>query len=179
MSQQEKADHEIRFPVGSCVSYRADGICDIVDIRFESFSKGGNEMEYYVLAPRNDPNCRTFVPVKNPKLTAMMRLLPTPEDIYTLTRELSGQTLTWISDPHQRNNACKKILARGDRREIILLIHTVRAHVRQTLDAGKKASITDESVLRQACRILKNEFSAVLNISSDEELYRLLDAGNQ
>ena len=179
MSQQEKSSDKIPFPIGSCVSYRADGICDVVDIRPEKFSNVGHEVEYYVLAPRNDPNCRTFVPVKNPELTAMMRLLPSPEDIYTLTRELKGQTLTWISDPHRRNNACKEILSRGDRREIILLIHTVRAHIRQTLDAGKKVSVTDESVLRQACRILKNEFSAVLGISSDEELYRVLDADLQ
>ena len=88
MSQQEKADHEIRFPVGSCVSYRADGICDIVDIRFESFSKGGNEMEYYVLAPRNDPNCRTFVPVKNPELTAMMSAFFAHTDISRCQRDV-------------------------------------------------------------------------------------------
>ena len=49
------ADTKKRYEIGSYVIYRAEGICDIIDIRRESFA-GGEKAEYYILSPRNDPN---------------------------------------------------------------------------------------------------------------------------
>ena len=68
--------------------YRAEGVCDIVDIRKECFGANPQGEEYYILSPRNDANSSIYVPVYNEALTAQMRSLLSREEIAEMLCEL-------------------------------------------------------------------------------------------
>jgi CarD family transcriptional regulator len=167
-------DTKKRYEIGSCVIYRAEGICDIIDIRCESFA-GGEKTDYYILSPRNDPNSTVYVPVDNEKLTSMIRPLLSEKEIRSLIAELREERLEWIEDSRARNAKFKEILSIGERRSVLLLLNTVREHITQNEANGKRSGTTDTGALTKACKLLRDEFSSAISLSTDEALFALLD----
>lgn len=163
-----------RYEIGSYVIYRAEGICDIVDIRRESFA-GGEKADYYILSPRNDPNSMLYVPVDNEKLTAMMRPLLCETEIRALIAELRDERLEWIDDSRARNSRFKEILSEGDRRSVLVLLNTVRERIAMNEANGKRSGTTDTGALSRACKLLRDEFSHAIPMDSDLQLFALLD----
>ncbi len=163
------------FTVGGYVSYRAEGVCKISDIRTENFGVSGNDATYYILTPMNDEKTTVFVPVDNERLVAFMRPLLSAEQIVEMAAELRGDRLEWIPESRVRSGRLREILALGDRRELIVLIHTVRDSLRDSIAKGKRPSATDEQALHRATRLLLDEFSATTDLRTEEELLRVLD----
>ena len=169
-----KADTKKRYEIGSYVIYRAEGICDIVDIRREAFA-GGEKADYYILSPRNDPNSLLYVPVDNERLTSMMRPLLSEDEIRELISELRGERLEWIDDSRARNAKFKEILSEGDRRSVLVLLNTVRERIAMNDAIGKRSGTTDTSALSRACKLLRDEFSVAIPMGTEEQLFALLD----
>lgn len=167
-------DIKKRYEIGGCVIYRAEGICDIVDIRPESFA-GGEKTDYYILSPRNDPNSIVYVPVNNERLTSMMRPLLSEKDIRELILKLRDERLEWIEDSRARNAKFKDILSEGDRREVLVLLNTVRERIAMNEASGKRSGTTDTGALSRACKLLRDEFSPSIPLNSDEQLLALID----
>ena len=168
------ADTKKRYEIGSCVIYRAEGICDIIDIRRESFA-GGEKTEYYILSPRNDPNSTVYVPVDNEKLTSMIRPLLSEKEIRSLISELREERLEWIDDSRARNTKFKEILSIGERRTVLILLNTVRERIEINEANGKRSGTTDTGALAKACKLLRDEFSSAIPLRTDEQLLALLD----
>ncbi len=162
------------FEIGGYVSYRAEGICKITDIRKEYFGSVGSGEEYYILTPLNDPKSTVFVPIANEKLVGMMRKLLSPREIQALVEELREKRLPWISDSRARNNQYREILSLGDRKDLILLIHSVCDYRNEMTAAGKKPNSTDENACKRAVKMLFDEFSATTDLVSEEDILSLL-----
>ena len=169
-----KADTKKRYEIGDYVIYRAEGICDIVDIRCESFA-GGEKADYYILSPRNDPNSMLYVPVDNERLTSMMRSLLSEKEIRALIAELRDERLEWIDDSRARNSKFKEILSEGERHAVLVLLNTVREHIAMNDANGKRSGTTDTGALSRACKLLRDEFSPAIPVKTDEQLFALLD----
>lgn len=163
-----------RYEIGNCVIYRAEGICDITDIRSEAFA-GGEKADYYILSPRNDPNSTVYVPVDNERLTSMMRPLLSDGEIRTMISELRSDRLEWIPDSRARSTRFREILADGDRRQVLVLLNTVREKIAENDANGKRSGTTETSALTRACRLLRDEFSPAIPLKNDEELFALID----
>lgn len=163
------------YRVGDRVIYRAEGICDVVDVRRERFIGQTDESEYYILSPQNDPNSTVYVPVDNEALTALMRPLLSREEILSLCDELREHRMEWIVDSRGRNAAFREVLSIGDRREVIVLVNTVREHIAENEKRGKKPGSTDTGALRRGSKLLRDEFSPAIPMESDEVLYAVLD----
>lgn len=163
------------FAVGDAVVYRAEGVCDVVDIRNENFGARNDGAKYYILSPRNDSNSMLYVPVDNETLTALMRPILKKEEIFTLVRDLRGERLVWIPDSRARNTKFREILSLGDRREVIVLLQTVREHIEKVTLAGKKPGSTETNAMYRATKLLRDEFSMAFSMTSDEDLFALLD----
>ena len=146
------------YNVGAYVSYRSEGVCKIVDIRHESFGAVGKDTLYYVLSPLNDQKSTFFVPVDNGALVAMMRKMLSAEEIVELIREVSRTKTEWITDSRQRGSSFKEILSNGERAELILLIHTIKAHMEEQSAAGKKTNISDINAMKRAQRCFLRNF---------------------
>ena len=162
------------FSVGDAVVYRAEGVCDIVDIRKENFGAHGEGENYYILSPRNDANSSIYVPVNNETLTALMRPILSKEEIVAMIAELQNERLTWLPDSRSRNTMFREILSVGDRRSVIVLALTVHERLAAIIEAGKKPGSTETGALARACKLLRDEFSVAIPLHSDEELLAVL-----
>ena len=162
------------FEIGSYVIYRAEGVCIVRDIRNESFGTIGKPEEYYILEPLSDRGSTVFVPVNNPKLVGYMRALMSAEEITAMLSELREERMEWITDSRARNDAFKKILALGDRRELVVLVNTVSERLERQSAEGKRAGTTDTNALHRAQKLLYEEFSATSDLASVAQVLPLL-----
>lgn len=162
------------FEIGSYVSYRAEGVCVICDIREERFGALGETAKYYILSPVGDEKSTVFVPMENEALMALMRPLLSAEEILSLASEVRGERLEWIEESRLRNLKFREILSLGDRRELMVLINTVLEHNEMITKLGKKVGATDENALYRAKTMLFEEFSMTTDLASSDELLLLL-----
>lgn len=154
--------------------YRAEGVCRLSDIRAESFGSVGAAATYYILTPIQDVKTTLFVPVENPQLVGMMRPLLSASEIAALAEELRESRMEWIPESRARSNRFRDLLAVGDRRELVLLVNTLREEMARAVADGKKVTATDETAFHRACKLLLSEFSATTDLSSEEELLEVL-----
>ncbi len=162
------------FDIGSCVVYRAEGVCRIVDIRTENFGTVNGAEQYYILSPQNDPKSTLFVPIENEKLTALMRCLLSAEQINELCRTLREERIQWIPESRARNNLFRELLAEGDRSKLIPMILTVTEQIEEQTKAGKKPTATDQNALRRAKKLLFDEFCTTTDLASEQDVLSLL-----
>ena len=160
------------FEIGSYVSYRAEGVCVIRDIRAERFGSIGSSAKYYILSPLNDEKSTVFVPADNEVLMRYMRPLLSPEEIMELIAQLRDKRIEWIPESRARNARYRDILADGDRRILIAMIYTIEDYVVSI--HPKKPGNTDENAFRRAIRMLFEEFSMTTDLSNIEELIAVL-----
>lgn len=163
------------FKIGEYVSYRAEGVCVISDIRTESFNALGKCEDYYILSPIKDMNSVLYVSVNNELLTSKMQRLLSAEEICELADSLRNERLEWISESRARTNGFREILATGDRRLLIVLVNTLTERIEAPQAGnGKKPTAGDENALKRAKRMLLDEFSATTDLKSEEELMLVL-----
>ena len=160
------------FEIGSYVSYRAEGVCVIADIRNESFGAIGASTKYYILSPLNDEKSTVFVPAENELLMGYMRPLLSAAEIHALIEEQKEERLEWIEESRARNVKYRDLLAEGDRRVLITLVQTILDYAAAI--QPKKLGSTDENALKRATRMLYEEFSATTDLAEVEEILPLL-----
>lgn len=163
----------MNFQVNDVVLYGTEGVCRISEITTQDFM--GESTEYYVLKPVYSTGSTVFVPVANETLTAKMRRILSPEEIYALIRAMPDEELAWISDDGERRTRCREIVQAGDRRALVGLIKSLHLHGDRQRERGRKLHAADERFLREAEKILYEEFAHVLNIKRDEVLPFILE----
>lgn len=162
------------FEIGSYVSYRAEGVCVISDIREERFGALGQVTKYYILSPVGDEKSTVFVPLDNEGLVSMMRPLLSAEQIMAAVSELREERMEWIEESRLRNMRFREIFSEGDRRHIIVLLNTVVEHSEMLRAAGRKVGTTDENAQYRAQSVLFEEFSMTTDLASLDEVLPLL-----
>lgn len=150
------------------VLYGTEGLCRITDITVRDLY--GENVEYYVLKPMENGNSTIFVPTGNEALTARMRRILSAEEIYALIRTMDGEETEWIENENVRKQQYREILSEGDRRSIMKMIKAVSLHGEERKRMGKKLHQCDERFLKDAEKILYEEFAYVLNIEKDQVL---------
>ena len=162
------------FEIGSYVSYRAEGVCVIADIREERFGALGGIGKYYILAPIGDEKSTVFVPCDNENLVSMMRPLLSAEEILAMVEELREERIEWIEESRLRNLRFREIFSVGDRRQLIVLLNTVIEHSERIRALGKKVGSTDENAIYRAKTMLFEEFSMTTDLRDADEILLLL-----
>ncbi|MBR6709273.1 MAG: CarD family transcriptional regulator [Clostridia bacterium] len=158
----------MNFKVNDSVLYGTEGVCKISEITTQDFM--GTPTEYYVLKPIYSAGSTVFVPVANEMLTAKMRRIMSAEEIYALIRSMPDEELPWIENDIERRERCREIIQVGDRRELVGLIKGLYLHGEHQRERGRKLHAADERFLRDAEKILYEEFAHVLQIKRDEVL---------
>ena len=77
---------------------------------------------------------------------------------------VSDEQVDWIEERNERSTAFRRILAQGDRRQIVRLIRCLNQKKQERIQAGKKLSNTDEVLLQECVRLVDEEFSLALGI---------------
>lgn len=152
------------FAIGDTVLYGQCGVCRLVDIRTEYF--GPAPRTYYVLSPLHDRASTFYCPVDQEKLP--LRPLLNADEVRRLIHAMPQAPDVWVADNAKRRDRFADMLKSGDREQLVALICTIYPHRRQRDEVGKKLHLADERVLREAERLLYEEFAEVLGIAPDE-----------
>lgn len=161
-----KKDGEKMFEVNDTIMYGTQGICKIVEITEKDFM--GTKKEYYVLKPISDEGATLFAPVNNEKIESKMRRILSEEEIYELVETMPYEEGNWIHNENERKEQYKKIIAGGDRTELIRMIKALYFHKKEREADGKHLYLSDERFFKEAERILYDEFQYVLKIRREE-----------
>ena len=97
-----------------------------------------------------------------------MKQVLSKEEIISVIRQIAVTNVKWIDDENARKEKCRETLASGDRFEMIKMIKALYLHGQSLIDNRKKPRITDERFLKEAERILYEEFAFVLDIAFDD-----------
>lgn len=154
--------------IGDIVSYGTQGVCRVEDFTERRF--GGMTMEYVVLSPIYDENATIFVPVKNEKLMNGLHRLVSVEDIHGMMNVVSEEAESWISDENARKGRYKEILDRNDRQEMLKMMRLLYLRRNRLQEVGKKLHVCDERFLKEAEKLILDEFSLVLKMKRENIL---------
>lgn len=156
------------YQVGNAVIYKSDGVCKITDIIVRTFKE--REIEYYVLNPVHNQNAEILVPKNNTDLVGKMRKVLNKDEIIQIIEAMPAEEEIWISDETERKEKYREILTSGDRTQIVRLIKTLYIHKQNQKQCGRKLHLADEKILRDAEKMLYDEFAYVLEIAQEEVL---------
>ena len=145
---------------GSYILYGSHGICKILDLEVRLVGK--KKVEYYVLEPVEQSDSRYYVPSQ----TAATKLRPmiTKEELRSILHSGMIYCEKWIQDENARKQYYRDLLSSGDRAALMRMVHTMYEHKEQQQASGRKVHICDENFLRDARKVLDNEFSLVLGL---------------
>lgn len=153
------------FKVNDTIMYGNNGVYRITDIRPEAFG-GGEPILYYVLTHVDNDTLTVYCPVENSKVP-LHRLLSVQE-IYDLIKLMPDTQGEWIENDQKRNEAFTAILKSGNHSEMVKLIKTIHFEKEERSRRNKKLHIADERIMKEAERVLYEEFAHVLQITPDE-----------
>lgn len=150
------------FNPGEYVVYHTQGICKVSAIVEREIC--GKTEEYFELHPVYDESVCLFLPVKNSNITDKMRKVITKEEIDDVIKDSTAETDIWIENDNRRREKYREIIAEGDRKQLIRLIRTLYNRRKSLQGTTKKLHVADERVMKEAEKILHEEFAFVLGI---------------
>lgn len=159
---------EIQFETGQFVVYGTNGICIVDSVELMSFAAGMPKEMYYVLRQKKNRATQFFVPLNNEKLTGKMRPLMQKEDIEDILMGLSDEDVRWDPDRRMRNEYFKGILSEGVSGRLLDMIICIYEQKRKLARSNKKLPVTDSVILRQAEKLVEEEFGHVLELDPEE-----------
>lgn len=156
-----------KYQAGEHIVYDNYGVCLIKDIKEMSLVHGVPRKDYYILSPVNASQSTYYVPCDNEALTSKMRNPLTENEIHNLLKNSEAIILSWTDNRQQRAEISREILKNGINVELIALIRCLYERKLALRANGKKLSATDEGILLSCERMINDEFSFSLGISSD------------
>jgi len=155
------------YSINEYIVYGKAGVSQIIDIRKENF-EGLEEQTYYVLKPVYSEKSIIYAPVDR-NLNKLRKVL-TVEEIYEIIGALPEEKTIWIANDHSRKERYLKILKEGSHIELARLLKTLYEKNKELTSTGKKLHVSDERIMKEAERILFEEFAFVLKIEPEEVL---------
>lgn len=154
------------YQIGETVLYGTEGVCRIDEI--QEMKCCGTKAAYYVLKPVYRAGATIYVPLDNERLVGRMRRVLSRAEIDELLRCVTQEELPWIEDANERRQEYGRILTEGDRCEVVRLIRLLYLRRQTLVSAGKHLRSSDDQLLREAEKLLNDEFALVLNIPQRE-----------
>lgn len=154
------------YDVNDTVLYGKQGVCVIKNIVKENFT--GKPMDYYYLKPSYNESTVIYVPVENKELVDKMKKVLSEDEIEDLIKEVKKAEPLWYDNEKERKEKFNDIITRGDRKEILQLINALYINKQEREAIGKKMYASDEKLMREAEKLIYEEFATVLNIKPDK-----------
>ena len=154
------------YSIGECVQYGIHGICRVCAVEERIIDR--KQVRYLVLEPREQAGSRYLVPTNNEIAMAKLRPVLLREELDALLHSQAVRKDAWIADENQRKQRYRELISGGDRTALLQMVHTLYQHRQIQLVAGRKVHLCDENFLRDAKRLIDEEFSLVLGIESGQ-----------
>ena len=150
------------FSLGDIVMYGTSGACKITAEETKDYF--GKKEECFVLEAVFGNRMKIYVPKQNELLMSKMReplskkevekILKNPPDAYEIYPPLDVE----------RKQMYAEILASGDQVKILSVIKTIQNKKAEQIENKKKLHQCDEYILREARKLICDEFSLALGI---------------
>ena len=151
---------------GEQVLYGSHGVCLIIDIEVKSVDK--KEITYYVLEPLEQPGSRYYIPIHNKTAVTKLSRLLSAEELQALLVSIKNSDGGWILDEGKRKQHYRELINSGDRAALLGMIRALYRHKQEQIEAGRKFHLCDENFLHDAEKLLREEFSLVLEIPKEQ-----------
>ena len=149
------------FEIGQVVVYTTYGVCKINSVTSMSFS--GQTIDYYILKPLKEAKTELTVPIDNPITLARLHELLTKDEVSDLLEEIPVMDTFWIENDNLRKKEFSEIIKRGDRKETIKMLKSIRYHQLSLRNKARKLHAVDEQAMKEAFKLIVDEFSYVLD----------------
>ena len=156
------------YQKGDHVRYGTNGVCVIADIETMTSMDRRSVKDYYVLRPVAESGTKIFVPLDNPVLLGKMHAILTREEINAAIRQSAADPLPWVGERSRRAEAFKEILKAAEPFPLLQLCSCIHGRRLQLSAEGRHLSGSDEAILKQAERLVENEFAFSLDIPRSE-----------
>ena len=150
------------YSVNEKIHYGGSGVCVIQEIATMRF--GRTRDKSYVLQPVSQNSAVIYVPVENEALVSKMRPVLSREEVDRLIDGMPEIPTAWEEDPQARKARFDALLRSNECRSLIILIKTLHAQKKRRQADGKALHVSDETFLREAQRLLYDEFAGALEI---------------
>ena len=154
------------FHVDDIVTYGINGVCKIVAIEEKNLM--GTKKNYLVLKPLNGDNSTFYVPVDNEHLISKIKKILSEDEINQLIDSIPNEKILWINNEKDRKERYRQIIDDGNHSELIRMIKAIHFEKKDRAEKGKKLHVSDERFLKEAEKILSDEFQYVLNLSEKD-----------
>lgn len=154
------------FKVDDIVTYGINGVCQVAAIEEKNLM--GTKKEYLILKPLNSDKSTFYVPVDNENLLSKMKKVLSEDEINQLIDSAANEKVVWINNERERKEQYRQIIADGNHSELIRMIKAIYSEKNAREEKGKKLRISDERYLKDAEKILYEEFQYVLNVSEKD-----------
>ena len=159
---QLRGKEHFMYKVDDQIHYGGSGVCVIQEIAVMRF--GRTRERYYVLRPLHQNASLIYVPVDNPQLVAKMRPVLTREEVEELISAMPAVETVWIEDAQERKACFDAMLRSNDCRDLIVIIKTLHEQKKRRQAQGKALHVSDDACLREAQRLLFDEFAGALGM---------------
>jgi CarD family transcriptional regulator len=153
------------FEVNSQVMYGRTGACQVKEITNGDLF-GKPESKFYILRPFFSNDMSIITPVDAQKVT--MRELLTKQEVIDLIDSVQKQEPVWEFDEKVRNAEFQAAMNSGLCCELLTVIHLITKNNAEVLANGRKLSQNDANILKDAKKLLYEEFALSLAIRPDQ-----------
>ena len=153
------------FNVDDYIMYGKTGVCKVVDITNEKFING-EKRKYYILSPIYNNDTVIKIPLDNDKVP--MRKVISKGDMTSLINDIPNMEILWIDDEKKRIAQFETMLKSGQCEELIKLIKSIKFSKKYARSIGKKLEKPDRDIMKEAERLLTEEFAIILNVYPNE-----------
>lgn len=154
------------YNVNDTIHYGGSGVCTIQEISMLRF--GRTRERYYVLKPLHQNASVIYVPVNSKSLTSKMRPVISADEVNDLISGIPSVETVWIEDAQERKNYFDELLRNNNCTDLIRIIKTLLQQKERRQKIGKALHVTDENYLREARRLLFDEFAGALGMNPNE-----------
>ena len=153
------------FNIDDYIMYGKTGVCKVVDITNEKFING-EKRKYYILSPIYNNDTVIKIPLDNDKVP--MRKVISKGDMTALINDIPNMEILWIDDEKKRIAQFETMLKSGQCEELIKLIKSIKFSKKYARSIGKKLEQPDRDIMKEAERLLTEEFAILLNVYPNE-----------
>lgn len=154
------------YQVGETVLYGTEGVCKIEQL--SEMKVGKEKAVYYVMRPIYREGSTVFVPTDNAMLLAKIRPLLTEDEVDDMLRRVVRDETLWVDDAAERKTQFQHILVSGDRYAMLRMLRALYLRRKKLQSSGKRMRMSDEQLMRDAEKLLNDEFAVVLGIRRRE-----------
>ena len=152
------------YKVNEYIVCQSAGICRIVEICRKDF--GDVEREYYVLQSVYGNGMRVFIPTD--QFEKVLRPVMSKDELMALVDGIPDMDAEWIAEDSTRKAKYQEALQNKTQPELLSMIKLIHTRKADLESKGKRLPYSDAEALKEAEKLLTNEFAFVLDIEPEE-----------